>query len=113
MNESYGDLVEAITTARFNPVRVREGYDMAQVDDLLDGIVAALGRGEPVGPLIEDTRLAHVRLREGYDIGEVDRFLERVRRTAPGADVPAQRTPPQESTVPPQRNLLGRFHGRR
>jgi DivIVA domain-containing protein len=80
----YGDLVETISTARFTPVRVREGYDMAQVDDLLDRLVAALGRGEPLTPLLDGTPLRHVRLREGYKIDEVDAFLDRVRRSAPG-----------------------------
>ncbi|MGY2875113.1 DivIVA domain-containing protein [Marmoricola sp. URHA0025 HA25] len=79
MSESYGDLVEEITTARFTPVRIREGYDMGDVDDLLDELVAALGRGEPVGPLIDRVQLGHVRLREGYDSGEVDEFLARLR----------------------------------
>jgi DivIVA domain-containing protein len=83
MTESYGDLVEEITQARFTPVRVtREGYDMGDVDDLLDLVVGALGRGEPVGALIDDARLSHVRLREGYDIGEVDEFLARLRSRA-------------------------------
>jgi DivIVA domain-containing protein len=78
--ESYGDLVESIATVRFTPVRIRDGYDMSDVDELLDRLVAALGRGEPVGPVIDDARLAHVRLREGYDIGEVDEFLAGLRR---------------------------------
>lgn len=82
MTESYGDLVEEITTARFTPVRIREGYDMGSVDDLLDRIVAALGRGESVAGLIHSAHLGHVRLREGYDIGEVDAFLARLRATA-------------------------------
>jgi DivIVA domain-containing protein len=79
VTESYGDLVEEITTARFNPVRLREGYDMAAVDALLDRLVAALGRGEPADALIDDAELGRVRLREGYDIGEVDAFLARLR----------------------------------
>ena len=80
MTDSYGDLVEEITQVRFTPVRVtREGYDMGEVDDLLDLVVAALGRGEPVGALLDAARLGHVRLREGYDIGEVDEFLARLR----------------------------------
>ena len=83
MTQPYGDLVESITNARFTPVRLRhEGYDMAEVDGLLDQVVAALGRGEPITGLIEGARFAHVRLREGYDIAEVDRFLETVRRMA-------------------------------
>jgi DivIVA domain-containing protein len=80
----YGDLVETITNARFTPVRVREGYDMAEVDDLLDRIVAALGGGEPVAPLLEVVRFTHVRLREGYNIDEVDQFVDQLRRTARG-----------------------------
>ena len=98
MTAAYGDLVEAITNATFRPVRVREGYDMAGVDALLDRVVAALGRGEPVGPVLDEARLAHVRLREGYDIGEVDAFLEVVRRSAPSPEAPS---------VPPQRSSTG------
>jgi DivIVA domain-containing protein len=75
LTESYGDLVEAITTARFTPVRIREGYDMSEVDALLDRVVEALGRGEPLADRVGGARLTHVRLREGYDIDEVDRFL--------------------------------------
>jgi hypothetical protein len=82
VTEAYGDLVEAITTARFTPVRLRESYDMGSVDDLLDGIVAALGRGERVGPIIDAARLGHVRLREGYDVAEVDALLARLRSQA-------------------------------
>jgi DivIVA domain-containing protein len=81
MTEAYGDLVETISNARFTPVRLRhEGYEMAAVDDLLDRVVAALGRGEPLLPVIDGARLPRVRWREGYDIGEVDRFLEGLRR---------------------------------
>jgi DivIVA domain-containing protein len=85
VTQPYGDLVEAIAIARFNPVRVREGYDMAQVDDLLDRIVAALGRGEPVAPLLEGVRFSRVRLREGYNIDEVDQFLVALRRRVEAA----------------------------
>jgi DivIVA domain-containing protein len=77
---SYGDLVERITQARFTPVRLRhEGYEMGEVDDLLDRVVAALGSGDPVIPVLDAAQLGHVRLREGYDIGEVDRFLADLR----------------------------------
>jgi DivIVA domain-containing protein len=79
MTQPYGDLVETITTVQFTPVRLHEGYDMAEVDDLLDRIVAALGRGEPVLALIDGARLGRVRLREGYDVGEVDAFLTALR----------------------------------
>lgn len=80
MTQPYGDLVEAITQVQFRPVRLREGYEMSDVDALLDRIVVALGRGEPVGPVIDATHLAHVRLREGYALGEVDGFLAELRQ---------------------------------
>lgn len=80
VTDSYGDLVESIATVRFTPVRIRDGYDMSDVDELLDRLVAALGRGEPVGPVIDDARLGRVRLREGYDIAEVDAFLAGLRQ---------------------------------
>jgi DivIVA domain-containing protein len=108
MSGGYGDLVEAITTATFRPVRVREGYDMAAVDDLLDRVVAALGRGEPVGRVLDEARLAHVRLREGYDVAEVDAFLAHVRRSAPSPEDPSSESPPSESpSVPVQRASTG------
>jgi DivIVA domain-containing protein len=82
VDASYGDLVESITQARFRPVRLRhEGYEMSEVDDLLDRVVAALGRGEPVVPVLDGARLSRVRLREGYDIAEVDRFLAQLRES--------------------------------
>ncbi|MBW8750336.1 MAG: DivIVA domain-containing protein [Propionibacteriales bacterium] len=68
-------MVEAITNARFSPVRLREGYDMSEVDALLDRVVEALGRGEPISDLVRGARLSRGRFREGYDIAEVDRFL--------------------------------------
>lgn len=82
MTQGYGDLVEAITTARFTPVRLRhEGYDMGAVDALLDRVVEGLGRGEPVQGVLDEARLPHVRWREGYDIAEVDAFLAHLRRS--------------------------------
>jgi DivIVA domain-containing protein len=82
LTRSYGDLVEAITNARFNPVRLREGYDMGEVDALLDRVVEALGRGEPISDLVGGARLSRGRFREGYDIAEVDRFLAGLRDPA-------------------------------
>jgi DivIVA domain-containing protein len=110
----YGDLVEAITQVQFTPVRVREGYDMHQVDDLLDQVIAALGRGEPVTALLRAARFDHVRLREGYDIAEVDRFLEDLGAMAdPDAPaVPAQRPASTGHDLPQQRGIVGRLLGR-
>jgi DivIVA domain-containing protein len=79
VTQPYGDLVERITQARFTPVRLHPGYDMAEVDALLDHVGAALGRGEPVVDLLDSARPARVRFREGYDIAEVDAFLSELR----------------------------------
>ena len=81
MIRPYGDLVESISNARFTPVRLHEGYEMSAVDDLLDRVVAALGRGDSVLDLLEGGPLPRVRWREGYDIGEVDAFLAGLRRS--------------------------------
>jgi DivIVA domain-containing protein len=67
--------------ARFSPVRLHEGYEMSAVDDLLDRVVAALGRGESVLDLLDGARLPRVRWREGYDTAEVDAFLTDLRRS--------------------------------
>lgn len=65
-------LIERI---RFTPVRLREGYDMAEVDALLDEVVDAAERGETIAGVIERAHLKPARLREGYDMAEVDSFL--------------------------------------
>lgn len=69
----------------FTPVRLREGYDMGEVDahlDLVkqtfDALDAAIAGGRPVPGVIPAARFTPVRLREGYDIGEVDAFLAEV-----------------------------------
>jgi DivIVA domain-containing protein len=74
------DLARRIQEVAFTPVRLREGYDMGQVDALLDRLIAAVERGEDVSALVDGARFVPVRLREGYDMGEVDQFLASVRR---------------------------------
>jgi DivIVA domain-containing protein len=81
MIRPYGDLVESIRNARFTPVRLHEGYEMSAVDDLLDRVVAALGRGDSVLDLLGGDPFPRVRWREGYDIDEVDAFLAGLRRS--------------------------------
>lgn len=43
-------IVSRITGARFTPVRLREGYDMGEVDRLLAQVVEDAGRSEPTVP---------------------------------------------------------------
>jgi DivIVA domain-containing protein len=66
---------------RFTPVRLREGYDVTEVDEFVDRVMATVN-GEPVErPVtareIRKVQFTPVRMREGYDVVEVDLFLER------------------------------------
>jgi DivIVA domain-containing protein len=68
-------LVSKVMTVRFTPVRIRAGYDMGEVDQLLEELVDALQQGRPVAPLIRAARFTPTRLREGYEVDDVERFL--------------------------------------
>ena len=89
---------------RFAPVRVREGYDMAEVDDFLERVVQAADRGEPVAPLVDRVEFTRVRVREGYEIGEVDHFLNQLKGGVPAVADPG--------VIQEQRGLLGRLLSR-
>ncbi len=91
---SPGVTPETIDAARFTTVRLREGYDMQEVDEFLDIAKRNLQlryeaqdrlhaggsfRSLDVGLLskhIENVEFTTVRLREGYDMQEVDEFLD-------------------------------------
>jgi DivIVA domain-containing protein len=94
-----------VERARFSPVRVREGYDMAEVDEFLDRLVEAAERGEPVAPLVESVEFTRIRVHEGYEIGEVDHFLKQLTGAAPVTADPG--------VIHEQHGLLGRLLGRR
>ena len=94
-------LVERV---RFTPVRLREGYDMADVDSLLDRVVEAAERGEQVAPLIDGAHFTPVRMREGYDMAEVDQFLEQLKGSHSATL--------DSGVIREQRGLLDRFLGR-
>ncbi len=65
-------------TPRFRLVRLREGYDRAQVEDFLDQVEAALQIDPP--PMraaeVEAALFRTVRMRQGYDMAEVDDHLD-------------------------------------
>jgi DivIVA domain-containing protein len=69
------ELVETIRRVRFTPVRLREGYAMDAVDQLLDRLEQAAAQGAGLQALAEQAGLRTSRWREGYDRVEVDRFL--------------------------------------
>lgn len=94
---------DEIREVRFTPVRIREGYDMGEVDAFLDQVVAVARRDGDVSALVSGARFHRVRWREGYAISEVDAFLDML---APGARPSAPPVVAQES-----RGLLGRLFG--
>jgi DivIVA domain-containing protein len=66
--------------AEFTRVRWREGYDIDQVDQFVQRLLATLD-GRPVdNPVtvdeVRNVAFDPVRLREGYDVREVDQFLD-------------------------------------
>ncbi len=62
---------------RFTAVRLRRGYDMREVDDLLDRLVRAIRRGDSdlATRHLPRTALTRTRWREGYRCEEVDAWL--------------------------------------
>ena len=58
--------------ARFALVRMREGYDVAEVD----AFVARVRDGHVTSADARNARFTPVRLRQGYDMGEVDDYVD-------------------------------------
>ncbi|WP_155993064.1 DivIVA domain-containing protein [Nocardioides sp. URHA0020] len=98
-------LIDDIGAVRFTPVRLREGYDMGEVDRFLDHLTAVLRSEGSLDELVGTARFTPVRLREGYDMDEVDDFLARVvvaaRAQAAGG--------PANSVIQEQRGLWSRL----
>ena len=73
-----------IRSARFAATKFREGYDITEVDALLERIAATFEHpaGGRVGSLTADdvlnARFQATKFREGYDQDEVDDFLDTV-----------------------------------
>lgn len=84
---------------RFSTTKLREGYDMGEVDDAIDRVFGALAEPVPSmsGADVRTLRFTPVRLREGYDMGEVDEWLDQaaseLERTAGGTAATAPATP--------------------
>lgn len=108
------ELVLLIENARFTPVRGMAGYDIGEVDQLLDRLVAAVRAGEDVVPLVDGARFTRARLREAYSMSDVDELLAQVRAEAGGAPpaVPSQPDPAPQAgldVISEQRGLLSRL----
>lgn len=72
-----GWLINWIQNAKFAGSGVRAGYDVRDVDALLDRVVAGLrGYAPPMTPRdVRESAFRTVRIGPGYDESEVDRFL--------------------------------------
>lgn len=83
---------------RFSTTKLREGYDIAGVDDAVDRVFVALADGATsmTASDVSSLRFTPVRLAEGYDMGEVDGWLDRAAaelgRTSGGAAPAASAT---------------------
>lgn len=85
----------------FRPVRLRDGYEMPEVDDAIDKIFAALQVQPPTMTCaeVDALRFTPVKLREGYDMAEVDAWLD---KACAELDARAHgHTPAQEGIEPP------------
>ena len=101
-------LATELTNARFGTTQFRQGYDMADVDRFIDGVVAALRGEAPASGLaarVRAVRFATTSLQRGYDMADVDTLLESVVASleagaapvggaAPRADAPRAGTAP-------------------
>jgi DivIVA domain-containing protein len=85
---SRGGAVQAaeIATKTFTTTAWRSGYDMAQVDDLLDRARTALAGHEAGRPVVGGltaegvvaARFSPTKFRQGYDQDEVDDYLDQL-----------------------------------
>lgn len=77
---------EALEKAKFPATKFREGYDVIEVDDFLDKLVATAKHYESGGtpaaaPMtsaeVASARFPATKFREGYDVVEVDALLDK------------------------------------
>ncbi len=88
MDTRASAIVTMIENARFRPVRLRQGYDMGEVDNLLANVQSGYASGQGGPHLMHGARFSVVRFREGYDMADVDTFLELIRGVADGSVEP-------------------------
>ncbi|WP_182378022.1 DivIVA domain-containing protein [Nocardioides sp. WS12] len=89
------DIARWVAEVRFTPVRMREGYDMGEVDVFLDRVVAVAGEPGAIAALVRGARFTPVRLREGYKMAEVDAFLAGLVGAEPASHVSAPAPAPR------------------
>lgn len=77
-------LAEQALQQKFRITRFKAGYDLDQVDELLDEVALALREGAEPGQIVQSlmaARLRQTRWRDGYRIDDVDGFLDRLVRS--------------------------------
>ena len=77
-------LAEQALQQKFRITRFKAGYDLNQVDQLLDEAVLALRDGAEPGQIVQllmTARLTQTRWRDGYRIDDVDDFLDSLVRS--------------------------------
>ena len=105
--------------SRIQDVRFREGYEMDQVDQLLDQMEDAASRGQPLQPVVDTAHFRTGKWREGYDIAEVDRFLTDIASAVPPLTESRTQTeygpsfPVAASVIEEKPGLMSRLFGRK
>ena len=77
-------LAEQALQQKFRITRFKAGYDLDQVDELLDEVVLALREGAEPEQIVQSlmaARLSQTRWRDGYRIDDVDDFLDSLVRS--------------------------------
>ncbi|MFC7503159.1 DivIVA domain-containing protein [Nocardioides sp. CPCC 206347] len=107
------DIALRVAEVRFTPVRLREGYDMGEVDAFLDRIVAVANDPAAIAALVSGARFTPVRLREGYHMGQVDAFVRGLVGGEPRipAPAPAPARPPHDGGITETRSWRSRLFG--
>lgn len=106
-------MVEMIRGSRFTPVRLRTGYRMGEVDQMLDDAERAVVSREPLAPVLR-RELPRDSLRETYAIGDVDAFIESLLHGAEGAAYEAARqVDPNADLSFEQRRIIDLIDGAR
>jgi DivIVA domain-containing protein len=105
------DIALRVAEVRFTPVRLREGYDMGEVDAFLDRIVAVANDPAAIAALVSGARFTPVRLREGYHMGQVDAFVRGLVGGDKGVRAPDPARPPHDGGITETRSWWSRLFG--
>ncbi len=69
---------DEVRNVRFTRVTFGRGYDMHEVDELLDDVAAAADARRSLAAVVRGARFTQTRFRQGYSVREVDDLLVRL-----------------------------------